>query len=802
MYSIILDEKNLLYLSVIAIVISVIAIGMTFTGQGPPGETGPAGDTGPAGPAGSGGPAGDTGPAGPVGPQGVSYTPTAEPESCVVCHEEAGADHQAAYDELYQDDVITVSDMSYEYTAPNTHTVTFTLLKDGEPFDPAEADRVRMYFVPYTGTAFPFEPAGDRLRVDGTMTFDSTTGVVTSTLTDDDPMYASSLDDRDGAIMLYGRDGDVARMLNSRVQQAKYPIGGLLETGAGIDSVSAANNDGCENCHSVPFLKHGYYYAQDNDDPTTDFISCKACHMENAEGSHLDWQLLVDDPELAVAFLEDEDVLTAEQEEQYAYNMSLMNDVHMSHAMEFPYPQSMSNCIVCHEDKLDVILTDANFNMETCKSCHPVTGSEEYGTSETAIANMFITARARAIHDAMDLDTVDCASCHKAGGIAAVFSGIHTGYDTMIYASEDLKYSDAIVITIDDASVANDLVTVQFSATEATDLAGFDVEDIVPTVLVGMYGWDTKDFIIGPHERLVDDNNDGEISRSSGDSRALEYDIGDDDHPRGTTVSAVGGSWEVVLDMSTWGDLIDDGTVSRLEIAVIPELEDADGEVIALDAPSRTFDLATDDFDDDYYSDIVDIDNCQNCHDALATNYHSPDRGGSIVVCRLCHITKSRGSHLEVQSRSIDSYVHAIHSGQAFDIGDVDFTDPVEELHYEHHIGFPYPTHGIQNCESCHFEGTYEVPDQSKSLPGLISASDSPLEGWDRDIGELPEYVTGPASRACGGCHRAELLNADDANGLASFMQHTNMGGYLIEAGEDDLATLGTVIDDIMAYFP
>jgi hypothetical protein len=167
----------------------------------------------------------------------------------------------------------------------------------------------------------------------------------------------------------------------------------------------------------------------------------------------------------------------------------------------------------------------------------------------------------------------------------------------------------------------------------------------------------------------------------------------------------------------------------------------------------------------------------------------------------MCHITKSRGSHLEVQSRSIDSYVHAIHQMQPFDIGDIDFADPVEALHYEHHTGMPYPTHGIQNCESCHFEGTYEVPDQSKSLPGALSGTDS-VEGWDRDIGDMPIYITGPASRACGGCHRAELINADDANGLAAFMQHTKMGGYLIEGGDDDYPdTLAGVIDDIMAYF-
>jgi OmcA/MtrC family decaheme c-type cytochrome len=478
-----------------------------------------------------------------------------------------------------------------------------------------------------------------------------------------------------------------------------------------------------------------------------------------------------------------------------------MNDVHMSHAMEFPYPQSMSNCVVCHEGKLDQVLTDENFTVETCKSCHPVTGSEEYGTAEYALKTILPSP----VHDGLDLASVDCTSCHSAGGGFSVFSDIHSGYYDIIYAAADLKYSDAIVVTIDDSSVANDKITVKFSAAEVTDIAGIDVADIVPTVMVGMYGWDTKDYIIGPHERLVDDNNDGEISRSSGDQRALEYEVGAE-HPRASTVSAADGIWEVVLDMSTWGYLIDDGTVSRLEIAVMPSLENAEGEEVALNAISRTFDLASNDFDDDFYDPIVKVmDGCNNCHEALATTFHSPDRGGSMVVCRLCHITKADGSHLEMQSRSIDSYVHAVHSMQPFDVDEINFADPVEALHYEHHIHFPYPTHGVWNCESCHVEGKYNVPDQTKSLPGLISASHTELEGWDRNIGEIPEYATGPAARACGGCHRAELINEDDASGLVSFYQHTKQGGYLIQALDDvrldDVATLLEVIDDIMAYY-
>ena len=47
-------------------------------------------------------------------------------ETCSICHKDAGAKHQASYDELYQDQVLTVSDVKYSFKAnPDTTTVTF-----------------------------------------------------------------------------------------------------------------------------------------------------------------------------------------------------------------------------------------------------------------------------------------------------------------------------------------------------------------------------------------------------------------------------------------------------------------------------------------------------------------------------------------------------------------------------------------------------------------------------------------------------------------------------------------------------
>jgi hypothetical protein len=85
-------------------------------------------------------------------------------------------------------------------------------------------------------------------------------------------------------------------------------------------------------------------------------------------------------------------------------------------------------------------------------------------------------------------------------------------------------------------------------------------------------------------------------------------------------------------------------------------------------------------------------------------------------------------------------------------------------------------------------------------MPGLLSASDV-LQGKDRTIADVPSYVTGPATRACGGCHRAELIKEDNAQGLALFNQHTAQYGYMIEPSEEPVDTLTTVFDQIMALF-
>ena len=690
-----------------------------------------------------------------------------EPESCAVCHKGGGAKHQAVYDD-YKDastlEITIDSVVSVANAAPATDfttTVKFTITKSFAPY--LDDDKLpnlpqwRMYAVTYDTATKTFTNSKSFSKNSVKALGDGKYEVAAADIkyapeTSNALVYAYVASD------VLGTEG---MKLYGNVHNTGSPFGD-------VDKYeSAATVSGCEKCHGKPYMKHGYRAAEVEGLP--DFAACKTCHYDDRNGNHVDWQVLVDDP-LRYSELEDKP-LTDDEKAKYAYKATVMNDTHMSHAMEFPYPQSMANCATCHEGKLDMILADEQFKLATCKSCHAQVGSEKYGTSEHALQTLWdaLPADQAAMHD---IDVDNCSGCHKTGGFGPAFSELHTGYDTKIYAdAKGTKYAELFVGSVDDATsydAATHKLTIKFSVTESDESAvAANPADVVPTLMVGLYGYDTKDYIVGPHQKDADGK------------RLLEYKVdGVTENPRFTTVAAADGSWTVTADLTMWADMIADGTVKRAEIAFMPRLE-IDGVVVALDAPSKTFDLTSNAFDNGYYPDIVDIKGCNACHDALATTFHSGDRGGNIKVCRLCHIPASGGSHLEMQSRSIDSYTHAIHSFQAFDSGDVDFTDPVEALRYEHHVEHKFPNFTIKNCQACHVEGAFEVPDQSKSLPGVFSKADA----WetDRNIGAVPSFVAGPGSRACGACHRAHSINEDNYGALIAFNQHTKENGYLIE---------------------
>jgi OmcA/MtrC family decaheme c-type cytochrome len=755
------------------------------------------------------------------------------PEICSFCHNgevaRNGVTHQETYDELFQQDVIQVTNVNYANDGVND-IVTFNMTKDGANFDCTMADSLNIRFSQYDAATRRFssidtngDGAIDLLSIKGTLAYDGAGGC-TSTNPQSDLGDLSTVN---GLIAVYGEDEIVDTIAAAHINLGRFPFAAILQTGpAGVDYNSAANVTGCENCHTTPYYKHGYIRGDISAGGGLDFYACKVCHVDNRDGGHEDWQIAVDNPQ-RWAEIWNGDALTPAEEAQYAYKTRLMNDVHMSHSMEFPYPQPIRTCATCHAGKLAQTLSDANFVLETCLSCHPVTGGTDTADAD---GNFAVDTRDRALKTiwenkgVLDLHfpngsviATPCNTCHKAvadGGFAPVFSAIHTGYEPRIYYDTNgNRWRDAITASIDEVTFTNNVLDIKFSAAGAA--GGLSADDVVPTVQVSFYGYDTKDFLVSNHTR---DANGNRMEKTIGTDNPLFTEID----------TGVPGSWEVTLDLSAYAsdpsipDRIAAGTVNKAEVIVRPRLENADGETLGLNAVSKTVDVTadgTDAFVDDYFKGtnaLVQVAavggpgerkrGCNTCHDQLAITFHSGDRGGNIVVCRSCHVVTSGGSHLQGQSRSIDSYVHAIHRFQAFDVDNIDFTDPVEQARYEQRVEFLFPDFATINCERCHRDARdvdngnrlpFDIPDQSKSMPGLLSATDE-IPGFN--INATPPVVVGPAARACGGCHRAQFLKEDDQEGYVAFNEHTKRFGYRVENDEND-SVLYTIISFIMGMF-
>ena len=803
------------------------------------------GDDGAVGPAGPQGPPGQDGDPAPVPDPVTAAIEKAQPESCTTCHSGVGyGEHQSVYDKytdesrltLTFDDLASVDNLNGTYTV----TLTYTVEKDGQPVlnnldtdgDPTFGE-IRFEAVTYDDATRQYLNEC-RLRQNWTEI-----GGGQYTVQDTDCSYAPELQTGAGqGAHLYGyvADGSLFEHVGGTGSEISTDTHvhiyddlasaalayGTADSASGTAYKSLANVTGCETCHGKPYLKHGFR------DPIVanlpDFASCKSCHYDNRGGGHEDWQYMVDDPaNWAVAGLD-----TAIVEDKYGYTANLMNDTHMAHAMEFPYPQSMSNCATCHDGNLTQILDNSYFAAETCKSCHPVEGlgawpefegieAGPYNQPHRAPPLTYLWAAADAeFHDI----SMTCTNCHGDPGVptALPFGQLHSGYDSDTYDDTGGRFADMYTVSIDSITRDGDELTIQYSSNDPT---------MSYWLAVSFYGWDSKHFIVPSHERAADSGPRFEYIPPNANPLFAE------------TANSEPGAWEVVVDMAGWVgnpdsvvNLIAANEIRRAEVSVIPTIM-IDGESKKLNAVSTTFDLVADAVDPDWFkldNAIVDVGKCNVCHDRL--NFHDSfglgigGKTGDRLVCVNCHNPTFAGSHLEMASRSIENYVHSIHSFQNFDVGDVfgsNGYDPVDTLRYDQHIKHVFPNFTIRNCEACHLPGTYEVPDQTQSLPGLQAASDSPTTWYKmvssggniprnipqevatgRNIGTVAEAVTGPASRACGACHRARLINQDEAGALASFNAHVGtFGTYVDDNPPEDTGdeVLFGIIDKLMTWF-
>ncbi|MCG8370812.1 MAG: hypothetical protein MJA32_09915 [Proteobacteria bacterium] len=785
------------------------------------------GATGPAGAAGAAGPAGQQGPPGPPGPspsEVEAAVAMANVESCSVCHEGAGDFHQAIYNTAYDDSdlELTITDVSSLAAVPPATgwdlTIEFSIAYNGAPYDvdpstieflsfkPIEYSDADGGFVQPGFSPFPGISAANTINVGG-----GDYSLTVNVEYDIDGWDSGAV----GGFIAKGQydfpDNPYAPPKRVRVYEDQWSD--AFQVGAAPMSYSSlANPEGCAQCHGTPYRKHGNVDAVV--DGVADFVNCKNCHFDDRVGGHFEWQQMVDDP-LAWATGVTPDPAV------YAYDADLMNVTHMSHAMEFPYPQSMANCVTCHEGNVAAVLDDGNFTPETCKSCHVVNGVDAWPEDAgTTLAGMYAQDRRpppleflwtrSGVEGFHDGSMTDCTTgCH--GAVIDGFTAYHTGYDTTVYDDAGSRYTDLAGVAIDDVTIAGDLLTVDFSSVDAT---------VNPTLAISFYGWDTRHYIVPAHER--DGNRTDAACQGFRPGCNIEWEPGSTKPFFTEDAASVAGDWRVTFDMAGFQayktdpipTLIADGVVKYAEITILPELE-VGGEEVNVDAVSTTFDLGGSMIVDNYFQGTgaaVDIDKCTACHENTGVLIHAGAGryGDSMQACKVCHNPTYDGSHLEMMSRSIDSYVHAIHRFMPLDEDDVyNADDPVFNARNDLHKHHTFPNFTILSCEGCHVAGAYDVPDQSKSMPGNQSDSWTLDDPSVRAIGTIPETVTGAASRACGSCHRADLINHDDAGGLASFDAHTASFGTFVENAPKDEdgdeleeeAVLFGIIDKIMEQF-
>jgi OmcA/MtrC family decaheme c-type cytochrome len=561
-----------------------------------------------------------------------------------------------------------------------------------------------------------------------------------------------------------------------------------------VGYTSTANVAGCERCHGAPYSKHGYRQATVAGLP--DFVSCKVCHTDQKVGGDMAWYAIADDP---VQLAADPNLAVTAFRTRYSYTANLMNDVHNSHAFEFNYPQSMANCVTCHGGKLANVLTDANFRPMVCKSCHPMYGPAAPRTIEDGRAppmyQLWSDAGALSGHQAAGLDpwytvTADnkCNVCHFQSNTfgAPTFAQLHKGYDEQTYAAGSglepgPKFS---------ASMATSVVSASFDAPSYIATVTFTMNNlpanalVKPTIVASLYGYDTKDFVVSGHSSQFADKTpnleytEGALIRGTAlPANTSRLQLFPPTATAGTT------TWTVQVDLSTWANLINLGQVKRIEVGFLPTVGvdatqpvSATNPAMAVLGATQTVKVGTTTASAKVaaVAKIVDPAKCNACHDALGITFHSPLNGSAGVVgCRLCHAAGVSSAHFELQSRSIDSFLHAMHSMQYMDINTIDPNDVVSNMRYNDHVEGLYPNFaGPLNCESCHASGSYDVPDQKKSLPGILSKSASFMGNPTRPIPAQASVTVGPAARACGACHRAQAINEADGAKLAAFYGH------------------------------
>ena len=365
------------------------------------------------------------------------------------------------------------------------------------------------------------------------------------------------------------------------------------------------------------------------------------------------------------------------------------------------FPQDIRNCQNCHEGRVPAQKPSQSDVWYTkparapCGACHDdidwVTGANHAGGPQ--------------------LDDKACASCHVPQGDVEWDAGIKTAH-TVPYRSRQLKGLNATILDVTNVGPGKKPV-VTFKLTE-NDGAVLDPKNFGASSSINvLLGGPTTDYAIDPfRENAANATFNGSIATYTF-TNAIPANAK--------------GSWAVAIEARrtiTFNPAPRQGPATYTEGAVNPVKYIAVTDGIAV--PRRN---------------VVVLDNCNKCHDRLATTFSHGGQRIAIEECVICHnpnaSDKARrpADQGPPESISLKRLIHRIHSGenltQDFTVFGFGGATNFNEVRYPG---------DRKDCLQCHTStSTYNLPLPVGAIPVVTQ----------RDFFS-PQ---GPATAACLGCH-------------------------------------------------
>ena len=466
------------------------------------------------------------------------------------------------------------------------------------------------------------------------------------------------------------------------------------------------------------------------------------------------------------------------------------------------FPQDIRNCSKCHSESGDTPQGDnwkTQLSMQACGSCHD--------DKDFAIDGSAWGANDPAGHSGgIMTDNSNCISCHKS----SLFGSVEEAH-AIPEKAEAAKFE----FNIEGVSGAM-TPSIQISVTDPTNGdAPYDLSSDPFTGagarLAVIIGWGMTDF-----DNTGGSTDTGDPNNQPTAAQPLSID----------PVAACGAG---IADWTCTPDTPVAGTYTLTKTTPLPATAAGTGRVGFEGHVAADFD-GNSNFDDEIpirsvvedflisgvlapRREVIDIDKCNNCHDRLSL--HGGNRNDEPALCVICHnpnatdtgrrpptIADTTDGKLE-EAIDFKILIHAIHAGAEtnYDASEAhgfrekglvvwgfpgwpcdQFGDPVGSCEHDFsHVRFP----GIlEDCETCHKPGTYEI-EGDWVLPtdnGILSTT--VVTSPDNTTPDDDENIS-PTAAVCSSCHDSKVARSHmEVPGGAVFDQTQSVIDGVVESCE------------------